>query len=68
MGEIDRGMMMRKLMIVKLTPIALGFCDACKKEFNSRHAVEDDAEVEMREAFESHNCTLHQRDLESGIF
>ena len=46
----------RTLRILKLTPIALAVCDACKREFNSYQRVEDDAEREMRALFESHEC------------
>jgi hypothetical protein len=44
------------LRIVKLTPIALSFCESCKVEFRSTQAIEDDAETEMKKAFETHTC------------
>jgi len=50
-------MLERKLRIVKRTPIALGFCEACKKEFNSLQRNEDEAEREMKALFEAHTCT-----------
>lgn len=44
------------LRIVKLTPIALSFCASCKAEFTSTAPVEDDAEAEMKRAFDAHRC------------
>jgi len=49
-------MMRRNLRIVKRTPIALSFCESCKAEFQSMQAIEDDAEAEMKKAFETHTC------------
>jgi hypothetical protein len=50
------GMLERKLTIVKRTPIALGFCEACKKEFNSLQRNEDEAERELKALFDAHKC------------
>jgi hypothetical protein len=47
----------RKLRIVKRTPIALGFCEACNKEFDSLQRNEDEAEREMKALFDAHTCT-----------
>lgn len=44
------------LRIVKLTPIALSVCNSCKTEFTSHAPVEDDAEAEMKIAFDTHRC------------
>jgi predicted nucleic acid-binding Zn ribbon protein len=47
----------RTLKIFKLTPIALSECESCGEQFQSRQAVEDDAEAEMRTAFDTHKCS-----------
>jgi hypothetical protein len=47
----------RLLKIVKLTPIALSHCESWDEQFQSRESVEDDAEAEMRTAFEKHQCS-----------
>ena len=46
----------RKLNIVKRTPIALAFCEACNMEFHSLRRVEEEAEEEMRGFFAEHIC------------
>ncbi len=46
------------LRVVKLTPIALSFCCSCKMEFTSKAPVEDEAEAEMKKAFDTHRCEL----------
>jgi len=61
MTEIDHPwetilMPKRNLRIVKRTPIALSTCESCNMQFQSRQPVEDDAEREMREAFQAHKC------------
>jgi hypothetical protein len=48
----------RSLRIVKLTPIALSFCEACQMEFRSTEQVEEDAEAEMKKLFEKHICGI----------
>jgi hypothetical protein len=50
----------RKLSIVKRTPIALGFCQACHIEFNSKERIEDDAEEELRMLFSAHVCNAEE--------
>jgi hypothetical protein len=45
----------RELELIKLTPIALGRCRGCGRQFTSMQAVEDDAELEMRTAFDNHS-------------
>ena len=49
-------MQKRTLKIVKHTPIAIAFCESCHLQFKSHQPVEDDAEAEMREAFDAHEC------------
>jgi hypothetical protein len=46
----------RKLRIVKRTPIALAFCEACKTEFTSLHRIEDETEQELKSLFAAHTC------------
>jgi len=50
------GMPKRNLKIIKLTPIALGICESCNMQFESLEALEDDAEIEMKTAFDAHTC------------
>ena len=49
-------MLKRTLKIVKHTPIAIAICESCRLEFKSHQPVEDDAEAEMKAAFEAHEC------------
>ena len=44
------------LKIIKLTPIALGICESCNMKFESLETLEDDAEIEMKTAFDAHTC------------
>jgi hypothetical protein len=46
----------RKLRIVKCTPMALAFCEACKSEFTSLQRIEDEAEQELKSLFAAHTC------------
>jgi len=46
----------RNLRIVKRTPIAIGICESCNMQFGSHQPIEDDAEAEMRAAFDAHKC------------
>jgi len=46
----------RNLRIVKRTPIAIGICESCNMQFESHQPIEDDAEAEMRAAFDAHKC------------
>lgn len=46
----------RNLRTVKLTPIALGICEACKAEFQSKQPIESDAEAEITFQFNDHKC------------
>ncbi len=48
-------MPVRRLRIVKRTPIAAGVCERCGTEFGSRLSGQD-ADTEIRTAFESHKC------------
>ena len=46
----------RNLRVVKRTPIAIGICESCNMQFKSHQPIEDDAEAEMRAAFDAHKC------------
>jgi hypothetical protein len=46
----------RNLKIVKLTPIAIGVCDACNMEFHSKQPLEDNAEIDLEIQFNKHTC------------
>jgi hypothetical protein len=46
----------RTLRIVKLTPIAIGVCEACSMQFHSKQPLEDNAEIELKIRFNKHKC------------
>jgi hypothetical protein len=46
------------LRIVKLTPIAIGVCEACNMQFHSKQPLEDNAEIELKIRFNKHKCKL----------
>jgi len=46
----------RNLKIVKLTPIAIGVCEACNMQFHSKQPLEDNAEVDLNIQFNKHKC------------
>jgi hypothetical protein len=46
----------RKLNIIKTTPIAIAVCESCKAQFQSQQSIEEDAEREMKRAFDAHKC------------
>jgi hypothetical protein len=48
-------MPIRKLRIVKKTPVVLGVCERCGSEFRSLLSGKD-AEAEIQAAFDSHKC------------
>jgi hypothetical protein len=48
-------MPIRKLRIVKKTPIMLGVCQQCGFEFGSRFSGSS-AEAEIKAAFDAHKC------------
>jgi hypothetical protein len=48
-------MPIRKLRIVKKTPIAAGVCERCGSEFGSRLSGEA-ADAEIQTAFDAHKC------------
>jgi hypothetical protein len=48
----------RNLRIVNLTPIVIGVCERCNAQFKSSQPLVDDAESEMRAAFDAHKCKL----------
>jgi hypothetical protein len=48
-------MVIRRLRIVKKNPVLAGVCERCGSEFSSR-LFGQDAEVEMKAAFDAHRC------------
>ena len=48
----------RKLRIVKPPLPAIGICEACNSRFKSSKVSEDEAENEIRMAFEAHDCKV----------
>lgn len=56
----SRSRQRRTLRILKNTPIALAICEACNSQFHSRQPLEDDAEAEMTQAFDAHECSGEQ--------
>jgi hypothetical protein len=46
----------RKLRIVKPPLPAIGVCEACGSQFKSDERSQDEAEIEIRAAFDAHEC------------
>ena len=47
----------RKLRIVKPPLPAIGVCEGCNSQFKSDKRSQDEAEIEIRAAFDAHECT-----------
>lgn len=47
----------RKLRIVKPPLPAIGDCEGCNSQFKSNKRSEDEGEIEIRAAFDAHECT-----------
>ena len=47
----------RKLRIVKPPLPAIGVCEGCGSQFKSNKRSQDEAEIEIRAAFDAHECT-----------
>jgi hypothetical protein len=48
----------RKLRIVKPPLPAIGICEACNSQFKSTKRSQDEAENEIKAAFDAHECNL----------
>lgn len=48
----------RKLRIVKPPLPAIGICEACNSQFKSSKSSQDEAESEIKAAFEAHDCRV----------
>ena len=48
----------RKLRIVKPPLPAIGICECCNAQFNSSERSQEQAENEIRAAFDAHKCNL----------
>jgi septal ring-binding cell division protein DamX len=46
----------RNLKIVKLTPIAIGVCEAYNMQFHSNQPIEESAETDLNIQFNKHKC------------
>ena len=46
----------RKLRIVKPPLPAIGICEACNSQFKSSKRSQDEAESEIKESFDAHEC------------
>jgi hypothetical protein len=46
----------RKLRIVKPPLPAIGVCEGCNSQFKSNKRSEDEVEIEIRAAFDIHEC------------
>jgi hypothetical protein len=51
-------MQKRKLRIVKPPLPPIGVCESCNSQFKSSKVSQDDAENEIKAAFDSHSCKL----------
>jgi hypothetical protein len=48
----------RKLRIVKPPLPAVGICEACNSQFKSSKRSQDEAENEIKAAFDAHECKV----------
>lgn len=55
-GAVD--MQQRKLRIIKPPLPAIGICERCNSQFKSSKVSQDDAENEIKAAFDGHSCKL----------
>jgi hypothetical protein len=46
----------RKLRIVKPPLPAIGVCEGCNSQFKSNERLQDEVEIEIRAAFDAHEC------------
>ena len=46
----------RKLRIVKPPLPPIGVCEGCNSQFKSNNRSQDEAEIEIRGAFDAHEC------------
>ena len=51
-------MFLRKLRIVKPPLPAIGICEACNLQFTSNERSQEDAEREIKAAFDAHECRI----------
>ena len=56
----------RSLRIVKLTPIAIGVCEACNMQFHSNQPIEESAETDLNIQFNKHKCKPLDASQTSG--
>jgi hypothetical protein len=57
----------RKLRIVKPPLPALGVCECCKAQFKSSKRSQDEAENEIKAAFDAHECKVRDQACVRGV-
>jgi hypothetical protein len=55
----------RKLRIVKPPLPAIGVCEGCNSQFKSNKRSEDEVEIEIRAAFDTHECNPRESSNQS---
>jgi hypothetical protein len=50
----------RKLRIVKPPLPPIGICEACNSQFKSSKLSQEEVEIEIRAAFEVHDCKMKE--------
>jgi hypothetical protein len=58
----------RKLRIVKPPLPAIGICEACNSQFTSSQRSQDEAENEIKAAFDAHECRVRDQTCVRGVF
>jgi len=58
----------RKLRIVKPPLPAIGICEACNSQFTSIKRSQDEAENEIKAAFDDHECKVRDQTCVRGVF
>jgi hypothetical protein len=53
----------RKLRMVKPPLPAIGICEACNSQFTSNERSQEEAEKQIKAAFDSHECTRNDASL-----
>jgi hypothetical protein len=56
----------RKLRIVKPPLPSIGVCEGCNSQFKSDKRSEDEAEIEIRAAFDAHDCNPRESSYQNA--
>jgi hypothetical protein len=58
----------RKLRIVKPPLPAIGVCEVCDSQFTSIKRSQEEAEKEIKAAFDAHECKVRDQTCVRGVF